>query len=233
MVKQLHIFENADKDIGNWVESWPKPKNRNIGQFPHPFRMSISGSVSRGKTNYAKNVLVEAQKLNKKFKRLIVITCSADSNEWADCDPEIITDEIPDMSIFDQNTVKTLIVIDDYDFTACSKADLKQLSKLFRYYSSHKNISVICNYQSFFHIPKIIRKCSNIFTIYKPNSKQELTMIANRTGINERKLKSYFKKGGIASGRFDCITVDHTIDSPAPLRKCLFEVIEDSDSDDE
>ena len=226
MSKKLHIFKNEDKDTGNWVESWDKPKNRNVAQFPHPFRLCVNGSVSRGKTNFCKNVLVESQKLNKKFKRLIVITCSADSNEWLDCDPYLISDEIPDMSIFDDNKIKTLIVIDDYDFSGVSKAELKQISKLFRYYSSHKNISIICSYQSFFHIPKIIRKCCNIFTIFKPNSRQELTMISNRVGVDEEKLKNYFKKGGVASGRYDSITIDHTIDSRAFIRKNLYEILE-------
>ena len=130
------------------------------------------------------------------------------------------------MSCFDDNKIKTLVVIDDFDFTGCSKADLKQISKLFRYYSSHKNISIICSYQSFFHIPKIIRKCSNVFLVYKPNSRLEITMISNRVGIDEEKLKNYFKKGGICESRFDFIVIDHTPGTPSSLRKNLYEVLD-------
>jgi hypothetical protein len=222
------VLKNTDKS--GWCEKWSVPKNRNLSQYPHPFRIVLSGGPSTGKTNTAKNILIECQKTNKPFKRLIVITASNQSTEWDDCQPEIVTDEIFDMSIFDNNKIKSLIVIDDFDFTSLSKSALMNLSKLFRYYSSHKNISIICSYQSFFHIDKIIRKCSNVFVIYKPHSKVELTQISNRVGVDSKVLKKYFKT--IASGPHDSICIDLIPGTPAKVRLNITEKI-DYDSDDE
>lgn len=228
---KIVVIKNADKDSGNWVENWKKPKDRSLACFPHPFRLMALGNVSRGKTNTIKNVfLVHQQQKNRKFKKLIIITCSVESDEWSDCDPDLILDEIPDLALFDGRD-KTMVVLDDYEFVSSNKVQEKRLATLMRYVSSHKNVSVMLSYQSFFDVPPIARKCANIFLIYKPNSKAEINTIANRVGLEKGYLNHLFKHK--CSGNYDSVCVDLTVNTPAKLRKNLYEVIEPEDSDSE
>ena len=230
MPKKLLVIKNKDKDVGNWMETWDKPNYGDIGRIPHPARILALGGVGRGKTNVLKNLFLNHQnKKARKFKRLYILTCDLNSKEWEDCCPDGIFDAMPDMDLFDKNE-KTLLIIDDFEFEKCGKDVMKKLSTLFRYMSSHKNLSIYLSYQSFFDCPSIVRKCSNVFIIYKPNSKNELTTIANRVGLEANYLKDLFKYH--ANGRYDNICVDHTIETPAPIRKNIYEVINHSDSEE-
>ena len=136
------VLKNIDKDVGNWVESWDYPKTRSPGCIIHPFRILALGNVSRGKTNSLKNIFLKHQSSAKKFKHLYVITCSLDSQEWADCEPDMILDEIPPLDMFD-GAEKTMVVLDDYEFAASNKEQSKRLATLCRFISSHRNVSVM------------------------------------------------------------------------------------------
>ena len=72
------VIKNADKDKGNWMERW-KPGTRNIGRIPHPFRLLALGGVGRGKTNTMKNIFLQHQSGNRKFKKLYICCCDVDS----------------------------------------------------------------------------------------------------------------------------------------------------------
>lgn len=228
MPKKLILIKNEDKDTG-WAEKWSKPKGRSIGAFPHPFRAMFLGGVGRGKTNTMKNVFLEHQKMSKKFKRLYVLTCDISSKEWLDCEPDAVLDQIPNLDLFNPKE-KTCLVIDDFEWANCSKDDMRNLSTIVRFVSSHRNVSVMLSYQSFFDAPKIARKCANVFVVYKPNSKQELVTIANRVGVNKEYMKHLFKK--IVRSPYDSICIDHTVGSPAKIRKNIFEPLKDPDYSD-
>lgn len=234
--KKLIVIPNADKDKGNWQETWRKPRNRSLAAFPHSFRLMALGGVSRGKTNTMKNIFLEHQRLNKKFKRLYILTCDISSKEYIDCEPDLILDRIPDISLFNPKE-KTMLIIDDFEWTKVDKQDMKNLSTIIRFISSHKNCSIMLSYQSFFDSPSIARKLANVFIIYKPNSKSELSTIANRVGVDKDFLKYLFKKK--ANSQYDSICIDHTPGTPAKIRKNIYEVIKephsdsDSDSDEE
>ena len=229
---KLLVIKNAEKDSGNWYESWKTPKNRSLANFPHPYRMIASGSVGRGKTNTIKNIFLSAQSGRKPFKKLYIVTCSLQCSEWDDCEPTQLTTTLPDPDIFDGKT-KSLLILDDYEYSRTNKAEERKLATLFRYTSTHRNLSIITSYQVFFSIPSVARKCANIFLLYKPRSKQDLTMIANRIGMEIDDIQEIFKN--ICNKRFDSLLIDHTPDTPAPLRKNIFQKIEmagsDSDSD--
>lgn len=227
MPRKLIVIPNADKDC-NWLERWSKPKNRSLGHFPHPFRLLALGSVGRGKTNTMKNILLEAQRSSKKFKRLYILTCDVNSHEWDDCDPDLILDQIPALTMFDGKH-KTMLIIDDFEWSNVSKQDMKRLSTIMRFTSSHKNVSVMLSYQSFFDVPSIARKTANVFVLYKPNSRQELTTIANRVGVDAHYLKSIFKK----TKAYDSICVDHTVGTPAKIRLNIFDKLPDPDYSDD
>jgi hypothetical protein len=174
MPNKIVIIKNADKDSGNWMETWDKPKNRNPAHRPHPFRLLALGRPGRGKTNMIKNVFLTHQGSSKKFKKLYIVCCDLDSREWSDCDPTEIMSELPCPSEFD-GSEKTMIVLDDLELTKASTEEIRKLATLMRYTSTHRNVSIALGYQSFFDTPPMARKCANVFLIYKPVSKQELT----------------------------------------------------------
>lgn len=225
---RLVRIKNKDKDIG-WMETWDKPKNRSLGHFPHSFRLLILGGCGRGKTNVIKQLFLKHQSSSRKFKHLYVITCDLSSREWDDVEPTEIFDTLPDISMFDTGE-KTCVIIDDYEFEKCGKEELRKLTTLFRMISTHKSVSLMCSYQSFFHIPSICRKVANIFVLYKPTSNNELQCIANRVGVKYEHLKAMFKK--YANDYYDNITIDMTKNTPCRIRKNIYQPIEyDSDSD--
>jgi hypothetical protein len=228
---KIVVLKNIDKDVGGWVESWDYPKHRSPGCIPHPFRCLALGNVSRGKTNSLKNIFLKHQSSAKKFKHLFVITCSLESQEWADCEPDAILDEIPDLDIFD-GAEKTCVILDDYEFAASNKEQSKRLATLCRFISSHRNVSIMISYQSFFDTPPIARKCANTFLLYKPNSRQEVETIANRVGLDKGLLRSLFKNE--CKGNFDSVFVDLTVNTPYPLRKNIYQpldIVEEEESE--
>jgi hypothetical protein len=223
------VIKNADKD-GGWMESWKHPKNRSPGHIPHSFRLLALGGVGRGKSNMMKQLFLKHQSSARKFKKLYVITCDLSSREWDDCEPTQIFDRMPDIELFDSGE-KTCIIIDDYEFERCGKEEMRKLTTLFRMISSHKNVSVMASYQSFFHTPSICRKTANVFMLYKPTSKNELQTISNRVGVSYENLKYLFKHH--ANEYYDHILIDMTKNTPYPIRRNIYEVLElqESDSD--
>jgi hypothetical protein len=226
---KLIIIKNADKDEGNWMESWNTPKNRSPGHIPHPFRLLALGRPGRGKTNVCKQIFLKHQSSAKKFKQLIIVTCDAESREWLDCEPTEVITELPDPSEFD-GTIKTMIVVDDFELTKISTEEMRKLATLIRFTSTHKNVSIILSFQSFFDTHPIVRKCANVFVLYRPVSRQELTTISNRVGVDADLMHKLFKKK--VSGTHDFLMVDHTVGTKHFLRKNIYEKIEiDDDSD--
>ena len=153
-----------------------------------------------------------------------------DSREWLDLEPTGIMDELPDLSLFDPSE-KTCLIIDDFEFEKANKVTARKLSTLFRFVSSHRNLSIMCGYQSWFDCPNIARKCANCYLIYKPNGHLELSNIANRCGMNPDDMHYIFKH--ICNGIYDSLMVDKTIGTSAPLRKNVFQKIEMDENSDE
>jgi hypothetical protein len=224
---RIVVIKNSEKDEGNWMEKWDK--TRSPGFLPHPFRLLALGGVGRGKTNCMKNIFLKHQAGSNKFQKLIIITCSEESTEWDDCDPDDLMTEIPDLEMFN-GEVKTCVILDDFETIKISKEQLRKLSTLMRFISSHRNVSVMLGYQSYFDCPNICRKVANCFMIYKPNSRQEIDTIANRVGLTSDQMRYLFKH--IITGSYDHLFVDITVNTPFKLRKNIYEVIEqNSDSD--
>ena len=227
--RKITIIPNADKDKGNWHEHW-KPNAKNIGKLPHPIRLVAAGSCGRGKTNVIKNLFLVHQSSKRPFQELYIVCCDTGSQEYTDCEPNAIFDEIPDLDTFDK-TKKTLLILDDYEIFAMTTSAKKKLATLFRYKSSHCNLSIFCSYQNFFEVPQIARKCANCFLLFKPNSDLEITTFANRVGLKKEDLHYIYKK--ICNGTYDSLFVDLTINTPCKLRKNVYQKIELEDSSDE
>ena len=231
MGEKVEVIKNLDKDVGNWSETWHQPKNRSPGLFPHSFRLLSLGAPGKGKTNYLKHIFLKHQETNKPFQRLIVVTCDLSSLEWSDCEPDLFLDRLPPLSLF-ADPVKTCLIIDDYEFEKCGSEELRKLTTLFRMSSSHKSVTIMASYQSFFHTPTICRKTANVFLLYRPTSDNELQTISNRVGVKYEDLKGMFKK--YCKNFYDCLVIDMTKDTPYRIRHNVYNVIDyDSDSDAE
>lgn len=213
---ELIFLPNADKS--DWHEKWYP--GRGMMDFPHPFRCCILGKVGMGKSTIAKNILMHCQLGESPFEQLIIIHGSPTTKEWDEMDPTMVLNDIPNPHDLCDNDVKTLIIIDDFEFAKLSKESLQNLSSLFRFVSSHHNISIICAYQSFFDVKPIVRKCCNVFILYRPNDNDELGTIARRVGMKKEMMIALFDK--VVTGKRDTLTVDLIEGTPAPLRKNLF-----------
>jgi hypothetical protein len=215
-------IENADK---TFHEKWHT--GRDICDFPHPVRIGILGKVGLGKSTIAKNIFLRSQASDNPYEQLLIIHGSDSTKEWDDLEPTMILNDIPDPQDLTQNDKKTMIIIDDFEMSGLPKQSLKNLSSLFRFVSSHHNISIIICYQSFFDMPSIIKKCCNVFIIYRPNDRDELGTIARRVGMTKKDMLYIFDN--FMKEKRDTLCIDMTEDSPAPLRKNLFTPIMKSD----
>jgi len=212
---ELIRLPNADK---TFHETWYD--GRDILDIPHPFRMCILGKVGMGKSTIAKNVFLHCQMGDTPFEQVYIIHGSPTTKEWNDIDPTLIMSDIPHPDELCDNEIKSLIIIDDFEFTKLPKESIKNLSSLFRFVSSHHNFSIICAYQSFFDVKPIVRKCSNLFIIYRPNNDDELGTIARRVGMKKESMLQIFNE--LLPQQRDTLMIDMTEGSPAPLRKNLF-----------
>ena len=118
--------------------------------------------------------------------------------------------------------MKRLIILDDLEMKGPER--LKNLQTLFRYVSSHKGFSLMLSHQNFFSLEPVIKKCSNVFVVWRPRDRDEIGRIEKRVGLDKGVLKSIFD--AVAPNEHDSIMVDHTPHSPAPLRLNLFHPIE-------
>jgi hypothetical protein len=218
---KLIVIKNVEKD-GGWMETWEKPRNRSPGHIIHPFKLLALGGTGRGKSNSLKNIFLKHQSSSKPFQKLYIITCSEESSEWDDCEPTDLFVDIPDLEIFD-GAEKTCVIIDDFETMKMSKEQYRKLATMMRYVCTHRNVSCMLSYQSFFDCVPICRKVANCFMIYKTVGRQEQDTIANRVGIDPKKMRMLFKEH--ITGQYDHLFVDKTVGTPYKLRKNIYEVL--------
>ena len=85
-------------------------------------------------------------------------------------------------------------------------------------------MSVALCHQSWFDLPGVIKKCSNLFILWRPRANSEYALLDNRCGLPKGTLRMLFDE--VAPGERDSITVDHTAGSPAPIRLNLWTPVE-------
>ena len=217
--KSVVILANKDKDRIP-KEKWSK--GRDLGCLPHPFRAVFLGGVGRGKTNCMKNIFLEHQISKKPFKEMIVVAPDG-SEEWNDCNPTQVLKSLPDVEAFNPKN-KTILIIDDFELCQMAKSEQRKLALIFRFVSSHCNVSVLLSYQSYFQTPPICRKTCSVFVIWKPNGLQELQTIENRCGVSKGRLVELF---GEYNSPYDNVMIDNTIGAPSRLRCNIYNCVED------
>lgn len=225
MKKKIFNFKNDDK---TFHESYYK--GRSPANIPAPFVMTVTGRPNTGKSNTIKNIIAEVQgSKNKKehFDEIYVIHGAAgETKEWNILDPTGIFEGIPSYNDFEIEP-KKLLIFDDVDFSKITKDDLKKLSQIVRFGSTHFNLNCIFANQNFFKIPSVIRQNSNCFVIYRPTDRDELSTIGRRINLDKKKIKELFTEH-LPHFR-DSLFIDHKPGAPHTYYKNLFIPLEIED----
>ena len=133
---------NIDKD--SWHEKYYE--GRNLADLIHPFKIVCCSPPNAGKTTAIMNIFMRCQLGKTPFETLIVIQPDT-SHEYDQLDPTLIITDIPspeDIVLSKEDMKKTAVIIDDFEMSRLNKVQVSNLSKLFRYLSSHNNISIFC-----------------------------------------------------------------------------------------
>jgi len=221
--KELIVMDNADKKNH---ETWYA--GRSLADPPHPFRWIFAGPPNSGKSNVIMNVMLHVGESKQPFQRLVLVHgAGPHTKEYDGLTIDHHLDEIPPpdffMNLQKQEPLKSAVILDDVDLGDMSKQQQFNLSALFRYVSSHFGWSLFCSFQSFTDMNMITRKCSNMYTIWKPRSRHEIPILANRLGLTNTELSDAIST--FLGKRWDSLTFDFTVDTPAPIRRNLFEEI--------
>lgn len=209
--KNIFVFKNSDKD-GRHKETWTSTPNRGKLNFPAPYRMILLGSPSSGKSNFMKNVIIEA---NPKFKEFYLIHFDKDSKEWDMIDWHYKSNVLPDPSMF-HGKVKKLLVIEDLELRSLDKDQLKRLSRIFGYSSSHHNTSIMLSQQDGLSCPVGARRCASVIYLTSTPDINAVSILASRAGYKATDMQYLYSK--YIKGQYDSLCIDLTPSSPYPLR---------------
>ena len=206
-------------------------KGDNPIRFCKPFRLSIVGSVNSGKSLLALHVIMAHQAKKPRFDEIHVCHGHHASEEYKRIDPTSMSSEIKSYDEFDPDK-SILYILDDVDYTSISKEDLKKISELVRFGSTHhkSTLSLIFLHQSWFRLPKIVKDCSNVFIIFKCHDNDEMQTIGRRIGLKKNQILQIFRD--LMPNWRDSLLVNLIPSAPSKYAKNLFEPIElNSDED--
>lgn len=210
----------ADKK--GWVENWYK--GRNWLNFPHSWRMILSGPPNSGKSTTIKNVILRS---DPPYDEVVVSHYGAgETKEWDDIDATMI-DYIPDPKSIPCDG-KKLLIFDDWSLTDLSKKDIYNINRLFGYASSHKSLSIAITAQDSFNIPTCARRMANIFVLYRQPDLNALALMARRTGIKTDEFLEIFRTH--VRDVHDAVWVDITTGSPCRYRVNGYTSISDEEN---
>ena len=215
---EILALPNKDK---LYHEAWYK--GRNLLNIPHPFRCVALGSPGVGKSTIVKNILLRA---DPPYQEIYIIHCDPGYTQEYDDVGGILLDKIPAPEDW-EGKKKTLVVCDDLELKLMSKDQKRSLDRLYGYCSTHKNISVILCSQDPFNCPPGIRRCANLWILWKAQDLDSLANVARKTGMRANNFHTLFTE--LICGHHDSLWIDTTINTPAPLRMNGFTIIKKTD----
>jgi len=212
--KKLLFIPSSDK---HFHESWYE--GRDELNIPHPWRGVFLAKPNAGKTATIKNIILRA---DPPFESILVMSCDPNAKEWEDIGAEVIN-ELPPPEEWSENEEKTLVVLDDIDFNEMDREQKHCLDRLCGHNSTHNNLSLACCAQDTFSLCPIVRKCSNLWCIWKPSDMDSLKTIGRRTGYTSKQFDQIFKQ--FVKDDHDSIWIDTTKNTPYPLRLNGYKII--------
>lgn len=207
---------NADKAFH---EKWDT--KRDMLNIPHPFRMLCLGPPNVGKSTIVKNILIRAKP---EFEEVVVVHIDSEyTKEYNDLGDNVeILSEIPAPEDW-EGKVKTLVVLDDLEFKGMNKQQKRNLDRLVGFVSTHKHISVILCSQDAFNVPPIVRRCSNMYVLWKSPDLDSMSNLARKANMKPEEMKKIFDD--LMPNFRDSLFIDMTDKTPYPLRKNGYELI--------
>ena len=211
-------FENPDKQFQEVI---PSPDN-DLLFLPHSSRVLFYGGPSSGKTTAILNCI-----LHQNFDRIIVVHNDINTREYENLDCEYY-EEVPDPNDEEElnldPSVKNLIIFEDLYYKALPKEQRKWLTDYFTTYSTHRSITCYLSCQDLFHqVPTNIRRCCNVFVIFKNIDMNNLRNICNVLNLDYKDMKFIFEK--YLTNKYDNIIIDLNRPS-AKLRKNFVTVLD-------
>ena len=198
-------------------EKWYK--GRNMLNFPHPWRGVFLGPPNCSKTTTIKNIILRAKP---EFEEIFCVHCDAEyTEEWDDIGVEMLK-EIPGPEEW-LGEVKTLVILDDIEYKGMDKTQKANLDRLFGFVSTHKNISVALTSQDPFNVPPIVRRCSNLWVLWRCPDLDAMATTARKTGLKADNFNSIFNQ--LMCNTTDGLWLDMTAHSPYPKRKNGYQII--------
>jgi GTPase SAR1 family protein len=238
--KAIKVIDNPEKDKH---EKWSP--QRDLLDFPRPFRWAVLGSVSCGKTSLILNYLINSSPYSNIFimhpqtynpnipqedeAKNANILVSADIPEYTGVEFHGLA-YLPSMTFFDEISDKhNLFIIDDIDLCSYLKKRREvreeRLNKLFSYVSSHKNLSIIVSSQdASSQLPGFILKMANVITVYQIRDQFIIATLARKLSVSYKRLQKLLS---LCKNKHDSITFDYIEDSPAELRYNIFTPIKE------
>lgn len=200
------FHENWENTTVNNVEMARHPMN-----VPHPFRCVLMGPPGVGKTTVVLNLLLRQQP---PFKKVYVIHIDGEySKEYDAIGKYIKLSEVPNPEWW-PGDVKSLVILDDLEYKTMNKVQKRNVDRLFGYVSTHKNVSVCLTSQDPFNIFAIVRRCADLWVLWKTKDIDSVATIARKAGLMPEQMREIFKDFALR----DSLWIDHTPGSPFPLR---------------
>ena len=207
-------FKNPDKEFQE------KPSS-DLMMFPHASRILFFGTPSSGKSTCILNCI-----LHQNFDRIIVVHNLKNTKEYDMLDVEYYT-EVPDPDDEElalDPSIKNLIIFEDLYYKCLPKQQKIWLTDYFTTISTHSSVSCYISCQDIFHqVPTNLRRCCNVFVIFKILDKRNLSNICEILNLDLNDMKFIFNK--YLTQPFDNITIDTTRPN-AKIRKNFTQVLE-------
>lgn len=216
--KRIIPIKNKDKD---YHEEWTD--DRDPLNFPHPFRVILVGRPNCGKSTAVKNIVMRS---DPPFTRVLIIHCDAkETEEYDDLEPTLLTNELIKLTDPQLNKKhgKTLLILEDLDYSAMNKHHLALIDRYFGYASTHKNISLLLCAQDLFAIPSKVRRMSNVWVLWKSRDKFYENTLSSRTNIDKDRFQELMN---MLKDTHDSLWIDLTAKSPYPIRLNGYTMIE-------
>ena len=245
--KKLKFRHNVEK---KYFETWTD--DRPIENFPHPYRMLISGRPNSGKTTTALSIICEAKPI---WDEIIILhakyfdsTLDSPDNKDIEISPEKI--DIPEYKDIDftcalktiptgysyfqkfqnkEGSKKNLLIIDDCElkeWAESGKGKLRKsyLNKTFSYQSTHYGLSIVIITQDpTTQLNPGIRRNCNVYIAFKGLDRNAVGYYAQGVGFPKSILVKLFD---YCSSNHDSICFDNSDGSPYPLRYNIVNRIE-------